>query len=248
MRNWTRLILPVALIALMAAPLWAQNTTPPRERPDGPPPREGGPGGPGGPPPNSPSAMLQRLKDRLADLKLTDEQKTKVEALITKTAEEVKATETKLQESMQAFAKDLEAILDEEQLKKAKELTRQGQGPMGMGGGQMIQRMQDAAAKLDLTAEQKEKLKTAFDTLKEDAKELLEKNRNDPQAMREAMRDLMDRARTKAQDILTPEQAQKLRDALRPPDGGRGGAGGAGGREGGRGRDGGNPPPPPPAN
>lgn len=241
MRNRLNWVLPVVLMAVMAAPLWAQQGEPRRERPDGPPPRERGPAGPSGP-----SATLQRLTDRLGDLNLTAEQKAKMEALIAKTAEEVKAAEKKLQESMQAFRKEMEGILEEEQLRKANELTRQGQGPMAAFGGEMVQRMREAMEKLELTAEQKEKIKSAFDILRDDAKELLEAHRNDPQALREAMGSLMERAREKAKEILTAEQLEKMRNAIRPQDGGRGGPGAREGRDGQRGgREGGNAPRPP---
>lgn len=236
MKNWNRIVLPLALVALTAGMAFAQDgAAPPRERRDGPPRAER----PDGPPPNSPSAALERLKARLGEIGLTAEQKAKVEKLIAETAEEVKAAEKKLQESMQAFRKDLEGILDEQQLKKLGELTR----PPGPGGGgtQMLQRLRDSMEKLDLTAEQKEKIKTTFDGLREKARDLMENHRDKPEEMRAALRELFEDARVKAGEILTPEQKAKLKELMPPRDGERG-AGGDRPRDGGR--EGGNPPPP----
>jgi Spy/CpxP family protein refolding chaperone len=134
----------------------------------------------------------------------------------------------------------------------------QGGGPAGMAGrfAERIDRALDAA---EATDEQREKLKPILEEAREKiAKVIAEAQANgaaDPQAIRGQMREVMEAVREKAAGILSPEQAEKFRAAMQPPNRGGGGGqgGGPGGGRGGQ-RDGqgggggmnGDPPPPPP--
>lgn len=101
-------------------------------------------------------AMFQRMKDAVAKLDLTDEQKKKLEPLLAETEKQFTAIRAeaaqaqggagggeiraKYRELMQTYRKGLNEILTEEQRAKLRELTprRDGQGgrPGGGGGGQ----------------------------------------------------------------------------------------------------------------
>ncbi len=117
--------------------------------------RPGRPGGPDGPPrggPRDPGAMIGHLRDSLSKVGLNDEQKKKVEALLTEsekkmsdlqTEAEKQAAETrgKFREAMQSQRAKLDEILTSEQKEKLKELMPprpegrgEGRGPEGRGG------------------------------------------------------------------------------------------------------------------
>jgi Spy/CpxP family protein refolding chaperone len=82
----------------------------------------------------------------------------------------------------------------------------------------------DAVSKLDLTAEQKEKIEALKTQYAPKAKALREK----AETLRKETQALIEEARPKFSEILTDEQKQKLKEALTPRAGGR-----RGGRQGG---------------
>jgi Spy/CpxP family protein refolding chaperone len=107
------------------------------ERPDGAgrPGRPGGPEGAGGPPRRGEGPgpmMIGRLRDNLDKLGLNDEQRKKVDSLLSD-------TEKKIRETMQSTHKQLEEILTDEQKQKMKEMMgppREGRGERGEGRGE----------------------------------------------------------------------------------------------------------------
>lgn len=125
--------------------------------PDGPGPRgfggPGGPGGPGGGPPphRDPGEMVHRLKDSLSKLQLNDDQKKKIDALLSDTEKKLNDLTTeaekaqaemrgKFRSAMQSSHEQLESILTDEQKQKLHEMMRPpgggDRGPRGGGGGE----------------------------------------------------------------------------------------------------------------
>lgn len=165
-----------------------------------------------------PGQYLKLQRDRLNELNLTDDQKTKIDALYTKATEEVKAAAAadpqerrqKMGELMMGLRKDVAEVLTDEQ--KAKFAAM---GPAAVGRPNPVARLEDAISKLDLTAEQKPKVQVVV----EDAKKKFEELRGqlpggDRAAVREKFTAFMDETRDKLKEILTPEQQEKLREAL----------------------------------
>ena len=123
---------------------------------------------------------------------------------------------------------------------------RGGEGGRGEAGGQpggrfrgigLDAQKQFLTENLDLSVEQKAALDAAFEGLKPREAELTklrESGAGDPEAMREQFRSFMQDVRKALEEILTPEQAQKLEELRRQRGfGGRGGEGGPGGGGGG---------------
>lgn len=85
-----------------------------------------------------------------------------------------------------------------------------GKGKGRAGGG--FKRMDDALAKLNLTAEQKPKVDAAIKDAKAEAKKIRESG-GTPEEKRPKMRELQKGLRDKLQAILTPEQLKQLKEA-----------------------------------
>jgi Spy/CpxP family protein refolding chaperone len=121
---------------------------PPREasdRPDGARRGRGGPDGAGGPDgqrrQRDPGEAIKRLRDNLPELKLSDEQKQKVDSLLSETEKKLtdlrteaekqaQETRTKFREAFESNKQKLDSILTDEQKKKLEELL-----PAPRGGG-----------------------------------------------------------------------------------------------------------------
>ncbi len=105
-----------------------------------------------------------------------------------------------------------------------------GQGGPGQGRMQGMRKMQEEIlAKLNLTADQKSKIKALNDKFQKDIQALMKSG--DPQSNRDKFRELSKNHRDAMMKILTPAQQtqyKKLIDEARKKFGGPGGPGGAG--------------------
>ena len=203
----------------------------------------GRPGGvgpaPSGPTGGRPMAMGQRIKEATAGLGLSDEQKTKVDALVVETEKKMEGLRgtgagPELREKAMAIRDDVQKqmkeILTAEQYPKFEDAMRQA-GPGGgraAGGrvGGVLQRLQETIAELNLTDEQKETVKAAVDGARTKLQKIvpqLQGGQPGPE-VREKLRGLFEELRTELGKVLTPEQMDKVRGAL---PGGGGGSGGA---------------------
>ncbi len=87
----------------------------------------------------------------------------------------------------------------------------------GSGPAAMVQRIETALEKLDLSEDQKSQIKETFAHVKSEVQDLqkqVQAGTLDRAAAQEKIRPLMEDMRTKFQAILTPKQAQTLRDAI----------------------------------
>ena len=207
----------------------------------------GGPGGPGGFGRQTPTQSVERSKEDVMALDLKDEQKTKLDAIYKDAAEKAKSLETEVAslqgreraEKLQPFGRDLRekvngVLTDEQRQALRKKMA-------GRMAEQMTDRWKRALGELNLTSEQQ----TKVDAVLADARKKAETQaaEADPGQGGGGGRGGqlfagMQETRQKIQDILTPEQKQKLDELM--PQRGRGGQGGRRG-EGGGGRGNDNP-------
>src|SRR5262249_21749346 len=75
-------------------------------------------------------------------------------------------------------------------------------------------RIRSAVEKLDLSDEQREKIKSIQQKIREQAGAIRAEAQGNAQAIREKMQDLASQLRAKLRDVLTPEQQQKLRELM----------------------------------
>jgi hypothetical protein len=192
----------------------------------------------------SPTQNVERTKEDVTSLDLKDDQKTKLDAIFKDAAEQAKSLETEVAsmqgreraEKLQPFNRDLRdkvaGVLTDEQ-KQA--LRKKMAGRMA---GQMTERWKRAVGELNLTADQQAKV----DAVLADAQKKAETQAAEADPGQDAgggrgpgggrLFAGMQETRQKIQDILTPEQKQKL-DEIMPQRG----PGGRGGQRGGRGAD-----------
>lgn len=149
--------------------------------------------------------MVQGSIDRqLEELNLTEEQKKQVEPILNDLREQIR---TATQDAQQKIG----AILTEEQRTKFRESRERG-AALGGPGANLVSRVENAVALLDLTDDQKAKLKEIFDKFRPEFDAVREQAAGDPQAMMESSRPLLQDLRSQVIAVLTPEQTAKLQE------------------------------------
>lgn len=174
------------------------------------------------------ASIQERMKQMAEQLNLTDEQKEKIKAVYQEEGEKMRALRedqslspdekrTKFREMFQALEAKTKPILTPEQQEKWQKLRPQGGGSDGAGGN-LRERMQHMAQELNLTDEQKEKLKTALAEQGEKMRELRDNQSLSPEEKRAKFREMNEGIEAKLKPILTPEQFEKWQK-LRPQPG-----------------------------
>jgi hypothetical protein len=219
------LAITVLTLAALAVPttLHAQPQQQPPERRDRPerPERRDRPEG------TRPLPLDRALEQAATQLQLSDEQKQQIQALSSDLA-------TRTQALHEEALKQLKTILTEDQFKQFEQTQprpgfagpRDGDprrpGPAGGPAG-ALERVRDALARLDLTEDQKAKLKPHLEEFQKNMQELRTKIQDGAgPELREKFREHFQALRTNLQTILTPEQLEKVRAAIgQPGDGPR---------------------------
>lgn len=140
----TRISVIAALIAgVLAAYAPAGHAQDAKDSKDAPK-REGRPGGPGGPGGQRGEMLKERVNKMAEELKLTDDQKTKVEAALKEQQEKMRgsrdpaSTPEERREKMKGvreeLTKKMKEILTPEQFAKWEKMPQLGRGPGGPGG------------------------------------------------------------------------------------------------------------------
>jgi len=196
-----------------------------------------------------PQRMLERMQASFGDLNLSDEQKTKIQAIVDKAKPQLEAAvkETqgqqprermaKFRETMQPIREEIMGVLDETQRQRLREKTqsdRAARGERRGGGPPTIERLKETLAKLELNDDQKKQVDALLvDAEKQFAAIRAEADKAPPAAgtggeARAKFGELMQSNRRRLNEILTPEQQQKLRELSPRRAGGRGERGGQG--------------------
>lgn len=168
-------------------------------------------------------AMLQRVRKAVDELKLSDEQKAKIDKIFATAESELKeardsangdrqAIAQKARETFNKLRTDLLPLLDEDQKQQLREKLQTA----AQRGGDLVTRLRGAMEKLKLTDDQKKKVRDLFEDVGKQARDLRDKAQAGDQDARDKFRTLMQDTRQKLGDILTEEQRQKLQDLLRP--------------------------------
>ncbi len=221
----TKWLAAVAVAAFVAAPALAQF----------------GPGfGRGGG-----AGMLLGNKGVQSELKLTDEQKTKVQEFTTKTREKMREAfqsaagdREKMQEAFKEIASETEKFVKDtlkpEQQKRLKQIQRQQVGIRAF-------QEEDVAKALKLTDEQKSDITKLSEDIGAQMREMFQSAQGDPEKMREnrkKIETLNKEAMDKVQKMLTADQKKEWKELTGEPYTVRfeGGPGGPGGGRGGKGK------------
>ncbi|MEA2710709.1 MAG: hypothetical protein QOF78_3310 [Phycisphaerales bacterium] len=177
------------------------------------------------------AAMLERAREAAADLKLTPEQKSKVEKIFTNARAELEQMKSQLEsmemrdrmaearEFLDGVRADLAFVLTPEQRQQIQQKFEQlrDAAPTFPPPGAVAERLREAIPKLKLSDDQALKVKTLFDDARERGDALRQQIAAGDADARIRGRELMQETRDKLAEILTPEQQQKLRELLRQP-------------------------------
>ncbi|CAN5347115.1 hypothetical protein BH09PLA1_BH09PLA1_25520 [soil metagenome] len=179
------------------------------------------------------AAMLERLHTSVNDLKLTDEQKPKIDEIFVTAKDELQKLQAenqdlppqeragKVREFTQQLHEKINTVLNDEQKaefdKKLSEMRGQGQGQgQGQAGGQggQIRRMRDAVESVGLSDEQKPKVDEILKDMEEKVQQARQESQGDPEAMREKGRAIAQNVVLQLEQVFTPEQQQKFRESM----------------------------------
>jgi len=186
-----------------------------------------------------PGMAFERMKQFLADLDLSVDQKAKLEPILKDARAQGLALMSdaksmqprdrimKLADLLSGTREKIKAELTPEQtvkfeskLKEMRGRIAERVGEAGLGG-----RLKDALAKLDLTPEQKQKADAIFEEAKSriiDARtSAADKSTEALDDAREKGRTILKEAREKLTAVLTPEQMNELRESMQSADGPR---------------------------
>ncbi|MBC8106445.1 MAG: hypothetical protein H7Z14_07645 [Anaerolineae bacterium] len=189
-------------------------------------------------------AMLDRLHASVNELNLTDEQKPKIDEIFTKAKDDFEKMQpelqdlpmqergTKVREFTQQLSTEIKAVLTDEQKaefdKKVAEMQQQrgGQGQGGQGQGGQMRRMREAVEGVGLTDEQKPKVDAILKDMEDKVQQARQESQGDRQAMQEKSRAIATDTMLQLEQVLTPDQQQKLRESMRANRGGEQGGNG----------------------
>jgi Spy/CpxP family protein refolding chaperone len=166
-----------------------------------------------------PDTMIQRFRDELATMKLTDDQKQKVDEAMTKAEQSLKLLDSELQNATQSqrMQRVREIFNDlREQVRSAltPEQQQELRSKISSGATDRLQRLREAMQKLGLSDEQKEKIKSLFEDLRGKMEAARKEGAAGGQEAAEKLRAAGADLRAKLAEILTDEQREKLRDLM----------------------------------
>jgi hypothetical protein len=184
----------------------------------------------------------ERIRNAVAPLNLSDEQKKKVDAIVEGLQAKMKELRTagaanpdalreKLQNMRQDLMKQFKEVLSEGQFDQFREnIAQQPQnaGVQGALGGRLVmalQRMQAGMREIGLSDEQKTKVDAAFAAAKKQLSDLSVDLQAGPSPeLREKVGAVYQELRTQLQSVLNDEQQEKFRTYMRKAAGGAGAA------------------------
>ncbi len=177
------------------------------------------------------SYLLERARQLADDLKLNGDQKEKVSSIFDKAKEELKSMRDEVMEMepgpriekirgvLEGTREKVAAVLTDAQKGEfAKKMDGLRQGAQAQAGGG-IDRLRDSLTKLDLSDEQKSKIKNMFEEVRAKAQQIREEADGQMDQMREKMQPVIQETREKLQGILSKAQQQKLKELMAEHDG-----------------------------
>lgn len=207
-----------ASVLLLAGVLSADDA--PATQPASPATRPADAGGPR----REPGVYLNRLHEIVNGLDLTADQKPKVDALFAKASEDLKAAIAsareqgvdrrevgqKIRSIMDSIREGLKGILNADQVKTLQSKLP-GNGPaVGGGPGQLLQRLTSALEKLNLSDDQKKQVEDVLKSTRDQFEKIRAEAANGTGDARDKIRATVEDTRQKLENILTPDQKEKL--------------------------------------
>jgi Spy/CpxP family protein refolding chaperone len=170
---------------------------------------------------DGPTSLLSRVKQAASSVKLTDEQKKKLDAMFQQAGTDLKSTTDKFKDDAQARAREGQAVLNKLQKDmgglfnddQKDEFKKKFQSLSGATG--FIDRFANQLKSMDLSEEQKKKLDQILSDARTTMEPLAEQARSGSQEAREKLADSFTETLKKMEGVLSIQQLQKLRESLK---------------------------------
>jgi len=173
-------------------------------------------------------AAVQQVSELILDL-ATDQQKARVQEILDKTQEAIKALRDdleakpdqrraiaqKLMQTVQDMRTSLNEMLSPEQREKLNEIMQAARSQVGL----QLLRLERKLAKLILTDEQKLKMDELKSEVREQMQAIRQEVAADRQGAAQKVRELTQSLRRRLAEILTADQQKELRELMRPAGG-----------------------------
>jgi Spy/CpxP family protein refolding chaperone len=166
-----------------------------------------------------PDMLLQRLREQLSTMKLTDDQQQKVEDVLNKAEQSLKLLDQELQNATQGQrAGRVRDILSgvREQIRSLLTPGQQQElrSKITSGARNRLQRLREGLAKIGLSDDQKQKIQSLLDSAQSELEQGRKAAGASTQDAAEKLRAAGAELREKLAQILTDEQREQLRDFM----------------------------------
>lgn len=170
--------------------------------------------------------MLQRYRSAVDELKLSDDQKGKIDKMFDDAKSQLKEARDsasgdrqelgrKTRQVFTGLRQNLMAALDDDQKADLRRKLQSLFTPRaGAAGGEVLGRLRTALESLNLSGDQKHQIKDVLEAAEKKVEGLREKAQGGDQDAREKLGTVLRDTRQKIGDILTEHQKQQLQDAL----------------------------------
>ncbi len=170
-------------------------------------------------PPGDATPLIDRLREQLSTMKLSDDQQQKVEAAMSKAEQSLKLLDQELQNATQSQRADrvrqiFNDLRDQIRSILSPEQQQQLRGIIKTSAANRLQRLREGLAQLALTSEQKQQLESLLKKAREQMEEAQKEAGSAGQDAVEKLRASGAELREKLAEILTDEQRLQLRDFI----------------------------------
>jgi len=170
---------------------------------------------------DGPTSLLSRVKQAASSVKLTDEQKKRLDVMFKRAGNDLKSTADKFKDDAQARAKEAQAVLNKLQKDMSgllnddqkEEFKKKFESLRGAPG--FLDRFATQLKSMDLSEEQKEKIDKILTDARTAMEPLVEQARSGSQEAREKLSDMFTDTLKKMEGVLNDEQLKKLRDSIK---------------------------------
>ena len=169
-----------------------------------------------------PDTLVQRFREQISSMTLSDEQKQKVDDAMSKAEQSLKMLDSELQNATQGqraqrvrdIFKDLrEQVRSALSPEQQKELRRK----ISSGASDRMKRLHDALAKIDLSDDQKQKIQSLLEDARSKFEEARKAGAAGGQEGTEKLQAAGAELREKLAQLLTDDQREKLRNLMENP-------------------------------
>ena len=171
--------------------------------------------------PDGPSSILSRVKQAASSVKLTDEQKKRLDTMFQRAGNDLKSTADRFKDDAQARAKEAQAVLNRLQKEMSgllnddqkEEFKRKFQSLSSAPG--FLDRFANQLKSMDLSEEQKKRIDKILSDARSAMEPLAQQARSGSQEAREKLADMFTETLKKMEGVLNDEQLKNLRDSLK---------------------------------